>query len=131
MHFGMHGEREARGDSAPRRRYLSGEMLHCLTHTELLVTFYTWIVLFKGCRSIPLVSKTTQYVVWCCRNKQPLQRYIDRWSLNLPCTLPLCPSSCAPLRIKRGDNCHHLVPVFFMKLALLFKCADKVLEGCP
>lgn len=47
VHVDTHGERESLDDSAPGRRYLSGETLYCLTHAGLLVAICTRIVLFK------------------------------------------------------------------------------------
>lgn len=53
VHIGTHRGRESLDDSAPGRRYLSGEILHCLTHAGLLVAICTWIVLLKDyvCRT--------------------------------------------------------------------------------
>lgn len=66
MHIDTHGEGEPLGDSAPGRRYLSGEMLCCLTHAGLWLLFALGLsssrVMFarQDCGSIPVVLKTTQ-----------------------------------------------------------------------
>lgn len=102
-----HRERESLGDSAPGRRYLSGEMLHCLTHAGPLATICTWIVLLKdyvcrtglkehpcGPQGHPMLCGTVGTGSRCEAGWWEVEAY-------LPLALPLCTSSGAIFENKR------------------------------